>query len=115
MKAAVVSGLFVTASASLDASAPAISSRVASKINEMQKTWTAELPVRFMNATIGDVKRQLGTILPSHDGYLEPSEVKTVFSSTGAIPTEFDVRTNWPQCSAVTGLVRDQSNCGSCW
>jgi len=27
----------------------------------------------------------------------------------------FDVRTAWPQCAEVTGRVRDQSNCGSCW
>jgi len=31
------------------------------------------------------------------------------------IPDEFDVRTNWPACSSITGRIRDQSNCGSCW
>jgi len=33
----------------------------------------------------------------------------------GTIPESFDVRTNWPECAAITGRVRDQSNCGSCW
>jgi len=33
----------------------------------------------------------------------------------GTIPESFDVRTNWPECAAITGHVRDQSSCGSCW
>jgi len=32
-----------------------------------------------------------------------------------AIPDAFDVRNNWPQCKGVSGHVRDQSDCGSCW
>merc|ERR1712050_340808 len=31
------------------------------------------------------------------------------------IPTDFDVRTNWPKCASVSGHIRDQSACGSCW
>ncbi len=31
-----------------------------------------------------------------------------------AIPDTFDARGQWPTCPSI-GLVRDQSNCGSCW
>jgi len=53
--------------------------------------------------------------LPGDERYMAPSNEKTVFSSVDAIPESFDVRTQWPECSAITGRVRDQSNCGSCW
>lgn len=33
----------------------------------------------------------------------------------GDVPESFDVRTAWPQCAPITGHVRDQSSCGSCW
>jgi len=31
------------------------------------------------------------------------------------VPDSFDVRDNWPNCKDVSGHVRDQSDCGSCW
>lgn len=31
------------------------------------------------------------------------------------IPTEFDTRTAWPNCSEVIGKVWDQGTCQSCW
>lgn len=30
-------------------------------------------------------------------------------------PDSFDVRNNWPECRSVSGHIRDQANCGSCW
>jgi len=30
-------------------------------------------------------------------------------------PASFDVRDNWPECASVSGHIRDQANCGSCW
>jgi cathepsin B len=58
----------------------------------------------------------LGTVLPGEPGYYEPEVEKKVFKLAGtAIPDSFDVRTAWPECAAITGRVRDQSNCGSCW
>src|SRR5690349_14972735 len=32
----------------------------------------------------------------------------------GAIPDSFDSRTQWPNCPSIS-LIRDQSDCGSCW
>ncbi len=71
---------------------------------------------RFANATIADVKRMLGAVLPHEEGYIAPVLDKTVFKTADeAIPETFDARTAWPQCSSVIGRVRDQSSCGSCW
>eukprot|EP00611_Tribonema_gayanum_P018049 TRINITY_DN31101_c0_g1_i1.p1 TRINITY_DN31101_c0_g1~~TRINITY_DN31101_c0_g1_i1.p1 ORF type:complete len:530 (-),score=188.22 TRINITY_DN31101_c0_g1_i1:334-1923(-) len=33
----------------------------------------------------------------------------------GDIPDRFDAREAWPECAAVVGRVRDQSDCGACW
>ena len=82
----------------------------------MKTTWKATVSTRFANATVADVKRMLGTVMPGEEGYYAPEEEKTVFATpNSAVPESFDVRTAWPECAAITGRVRDQSNCGSCW
>jgi cathepsin B len=82
----------------------------------MKTTWTAAVPVRFANATVADVKMQLGTILPGEEGYASPEMEKTEFDTpTAAIPASFDARVGFSKCAKVIGRVRDQSNCGSCW
>ena len=95
---------------------PAVTMEMVNAINNMKTTWRAEMPVRFANATIADVKKMLGTVLPGEAGYVSPELEKTVFKTADdSIPASFDVRTAWPNCASVTGRVRDQSNCGSCW
>lgn len=85
-------------------------------INAKKTTWTASMPIKFQNATVADVKKMLGTIMPGEEGYSAPSLEKGTFkTANGDIPKSFDVRTAWPECSSVTGRVRDQSDCGSCW
>lgn len=37
------------------------------------------------------------------------------FASSMSIPTTFDARTAFKECSAVIGHIDDQSACGSCW
>lgn len=83
---------------------------------DAKTTWTAAVPVRFANATVADVKKMLGTVMPDEEGYVAPLKEKTTFTiKDSEIPESFDVRTAWPQCAAITGRVRDQSDCGSCW
>jgi len=88
-------------------------------VNSLQTTWTAGRPSRFNNATVADLKRMLGTFLPHEDGapdYVPPEKTAAMFTTADSdIPEAFDVRTNWPECAAISGMVRDQSNCGSCW
>lgn len=111
---AILTAALAASQPSLHLNAPAIRMSMIEEINSIQSTWKASVPVRFQNATVGDVMRLLGTVLPGDEGYLELPE-KTHFKlEADAIPESFDVRTNWPQCSSITGRVRDQSNCGSC-
>ena len=85
-------------------------------IQAKKTTWKAEVSTRFANATVADVKMLLGTVLKGEAGYEAPEHEKTTYKiADSAVPDTFDVRTAWPACSAVTGRVRDQSNCGSCW
>lgn len=35
--------------------------------------------------------------------------------SAYGLPESFDARTQWPKCRHLTGVARDQGNCGSCW
>jgi len=99
----------------IDHSTPAIRDEIIDAVNNAKTTWKAARPSKFNNATVADVKRMLGTVLPHEEGFYEPAPKTTWTTTSESIPTEFDVRTNWPECSAVTGLVRDQSDCGSCW
>jgi len=82
----------------------------------MKTTWKAAVPVKFQNATVAQVKKMLGTVMPGEENYGEPAVEKTSFKTAdSAVPESFDVRTAWPECASVTGRVRDQSDCGSCW
>lgn len=48
------------------------------EVNSKEASWKAGVPFRFENATIADVKRLLGTVLPSEAGYEAP-EVRLIF------------------------------------
>jgi len=84
-------------------------------VNSAGSTWTAGVPHRFANSTVAAQKMALGTVMPGEAGHEHPENFRTTFRDYDAIPESFDVRTNWPECAAITGHVRDQSNCGSCW
>jgi cathepsin B len=73
------------------------------------------LPHRFANHTVAAQKMALGTILPGEPGHEAPAVFRTKFVGVESVPAAFDVRTAWPQCASITGHVRDQSSCGSCW
>merc|ERR1712151_1275431 len=85
---------------------------IAARVNSVGASWTAQAPTKF--ASVEDVKPFLGTILKGEEGYKpmdkEVSEVPNV-----DIPADFDVRTAFPDCAEVSGNIRDQSSCGSCW
>jgi len=119
LSAVFVSALAVASAAKIeeaDRNTPAVTDEMINEINSMKTSWKAARPIKFHNATVADVKRMLGTVMPGEEGYYEPPVHKTLFSTEdSAIPEAFDVRTNWPACAPVTGLVRDQSDCGSCW
>lgn len=83
------------------------------KVNNQQRSWTAAVPTRFAN--ISEARDLCGSWLPGHplfDPNLVPP-IKRVRVAT-PLPTEFDARTQWPNCSTI-GRVRDQGACGACW
>jgi len=85
---------------------------IAEHVNSLETTWKAQAPSKF--ADLEDVKAHLGTIMIGEEGYVamdkDISEVPN-----GAIPADFDVRTAFPDCAEISGNIRDQSSCGSCW
>lgn len=81
----------------------------------MKTTWHAAIPAKFANATVADVKKYLGTVLPHEEGYMAPTLEKTAGWTTTTVPESFDARDNWSNCASIIGHVRDQSDCGSCW
>jgi len=111
----VIFVVFAALVAADDDSRPIFSAERVARINaDPHKTWTAGRNARFANATIADFKRLLGTIMPGEAGYTEPETEKTIFTVKD-IPESFDLREAHPECSNIIGMVRDQSNCGSCW
>jgi cathepsin B len=74
-------------------------------------SWKAELPKRFEGWTHANVRRMLGTVVDPDHVFKAPYAPEP----TVAAPTSFDTRTMWPGCAPITGHIRDQSSCGSCW
>ncbi|KIH67674.1 papain family cysteine protease [Ancylostoma duodenale] len=77
-------------------------------INEHQSFYTAEYsPEReaFMKSRIMDPKYGMRP----KDVKVSPPPVHDVEP-----PKSFDARTRWPECKSI-GIIRDQSECGSCW
>merc|ERR1711879_1107254 len=73
---------------------------------------SAQAPSKFSD--VDDVRAHLGTILKGEDGFVpQDKEISLVMNAD--IPANFDVRTAFPDCAEVSGNIRDQSACGSCW
>jgi len=84
-------------------------------VNVEGSTWRAKANPLRQNSTHAELKRALGTILPGDRDYIAPEHFRTEYLYDVAAPASFDVRTAWPNCAPITGHVRDQSSCGSCW
>jgi cathepsin B len=110
--------LAVIGAASADDKRPALTQEMINEINGMKTTWKAGFNTKFHNATVADVKMLLGTVMPGEAGYVEApphaTAAKPLLKDT-PIPESFDLREAQPQCASISGHVRDQSNCGSCW
>lgn len=87
---------------------------IVKRINSLNTTWTAAHP-KFVN--LEEVVARCGTVLEHEDGYQVPEDfhVNDADASNTELPSDFDVREQWPQCAGVSGHIRDQSACGSCW
>jgi cathepsin B len=84
---------------------------IAARINaDPTSTWTAGVNERFANMNRASIRRQMGALKTPPSMRLPEVKVEM----TAALPDTFDARTYWPQCPSI-GLIRDQSDCGSCW
>ncbi|CAH1180220.1 unnamed protein product [Phaedon cochleariae] len=80
-------------------------------INSLQTTWKAgrNFP---KDMPLSNIKRRMGSLKSENKGKLQ--KVHHVKADDEVIPDTFDARENWPDCKSI-GLIRDQSDCGSCW
>jgi len=56
--------------------------------------------------------KEIKTLLGVRPG--GPQLPKKTYPKSNALPTNFDARTNWPNCPTIK-VIRDQSACGTCW
>ncbi|GAB2298129.1 Cathepsin B-like protease 3 [Dionaea muscipula] len=74
--------------------------------------WEAAMSPRFSNYSVGEFKHLLGAkFTPESERRNIPLMTHT---KSLKLPTRFDARTAWPQCSTI-GRILDQGHCGSCW
>eukprot|EP01017_Pseudomicrothorax_dubius_P047090 TRINITY_DN83_c0_g3_i2.p1 TRINITY_DN83_c0_g3~~TRINITY_DN83_c0_g3_i2.p1 ORF type:complete len:468 (-),score=121.15 TRINITY_DN83_c0_g3_i2:131-1534(-) len=84
------------------------SEEYATRLNSVDKLWTATNYPQFENMTLKQFKNtRLGTYV-KRNAFLPNGDVATV----GDLPTNFDARQQWPNC---VHPIRDQQRCGSCW
>lgn len=85
---------------------------IAAEVNSKQTTWSAAEPSRF--SSVDDVKTYLGAYLRGHPKHKSLPTKNVRILSNADIPTSFDARTQWSNCTVISN-IRDQSSCGSCW
>lgn len=81
-------------------------------IDGLESSWVSGINDKFMTMTKNEIKQILGTVVDPN--WQIHGNAKS-YLNVGALPENFDARSNWPECASVIGHVRDQSNCGSCW
>jgi hypothetical protein len=85
--------------------------QIADRINsDPTSTWTAGVNSRFVSLSSSQIRRQMGVLKTPPSMRLAVRAVDI----PAALPTTFDSRQEWPHCPSI-GLIRDQSDCGSCW
>jgi cathepsin B len=81
-------------------------------INKVGK-WEATTYDRFEGLNKEGLKSYLGALKkPSH---MRRRGIQGKSGKLDKVPDTFDAVENWPQCASITGLIQDQSACGSCW
>jgi len=85
---------------------------IAAEINSAPSSWVAGVNSRFNGMKRSDIKKMMGTIVDPDWRIMSPIKESEFLAD---VPAEFNVITNWPKCAAISGHIRDQSNCGSCW
>ncbi|VDP10416.1 unnamed protein product [Soboliphyme baturini] len=69
---------------------------------------------RLLGMSKENIARMYGTQLLSEKFHLPPPPINSQKMRNFEPPTDFDARQKWSTCESLK-LIRDQSNCGSCW
>jgi len=82
-------------------------------VNSLNTTWTAGVNPLWSDHTWSNIKNMCGSL---KGGPVLPKRPVTEadLKLAANIPTDFDPRTQWPQCKSLNE-IRDQAACGSCW
>ena len=84
---------------------------IADRINaDSSSTWKAGINSRFVGMTSAQIRRLMG-VKKTPPSQMLPVKQMEVMAD---LPDTFDARMQWPQCESI-GVIRDQSDCGSCW
>lgn len=91
---------------------PVINPSLIFRINSMQSTWKAGFNLR--SAVHGITQSQARALCGVREG--GPELPRKTFGATQrqAVPSSFNSITKWPNCASMK-VIRDQSECGSCW
>jgi len=89
-----------------------LSDHIAHVNSNPASNWVAGVNSKFEGASLKEIKNLMGTVVDP--AWTIQGKVKQT-NFNGDLPTDFDSRTNWPECESVINHIRDQSNCGSCW
>lgn len=71
--------------------------------------WVPRLSERFINMTIDDVKKMLGTMVMDLE---PPQDIEIEEKVIVDLPESYDFREEFTNCNLP---VNDQANCGGCW
>jgi len=97
----------------LDARVVDTQAEMIAHVNALNTTWKAGVNPKWSDHTWRNVKtlcgaKKGGPKLPKRK--ITPADI----SLNANIPTDFDPRTQWPNCPSLNE-IRDQAACGSCW
>jgi len=87
-----------------------MSDDIVSHVNSLGAGWHAGRNEYFENMDLATAKKMMGS--KKMNPRLRPAALVHDSNLVAALPTSFDARTQWPNC---TGGVLDQGRCGSCW
>ena len=93
----------------------AVTGEAIAAINAQRPSWVAGENIKFLNATVLDVKRLLGTRVGTKEQKEKFAALEIRVAVADALPVAFNATANWPKCASIIGAVRDQSDCGCCW
>lgn len=92
---------------------PAHQDDLIAEINNGNYGWTAGKSDYFEGRSLLNVRNLCGTFIGHRrTHFLEEKDESEFLYKVEELPESFDSQDKWPQCPFI---IRDQSNCGSCW